>query len=289
MLITDYERIAQAIRFLEKNHRAQPKLAVVAAHVGLSECHFQRLFQRWAGISPKRFLQCLTAAHAQSLLMQSGSLLEVTFEAGLSSPSRLHNLFVKLHAVTPAQWRGRGNGVTIRYGFHESPFGTCLLAMTEKGICHLSFVDGTKSQGLAALAVQWPDATRVEDSGETRPIAQRVFSRNPEQGAALPLWVRGSPFQVKVWQALLSIPPGALTSYGSVAAALGTPGASRAVGTAVARNAIAYLIPCHRVIRSTGVVGDYRWGPVRKKALLAWESANPEAASRRTNRLQRQS
>jgi AraC family transcriptional regulator of adaptative response/methylated-DNA-[protein]-cysteine methyltransferase len=272
MSTTDYARVEKAIRYLEQNARRQPKLAEVAAQVGLSEFHFQRLFQRWAGISPKRFLQCLTAGYAEELLKQSPNLLDAAYAAGLSSPSRLHGLFVRLHAVTPAQWRSGGAGVAIRYGFHDTPFGRCLLALTDMGVCHLGFVEGDAATALGELRAAWPGARLQADAAVTRAAAMRIFSRAPERGAPLQLWVRGSPFQVKVWQALLRIPPGAVASYGDVAAALGAPQAARAVGSAVAQNAIAYLIPCHRVIRQTGVVGDYRWGGARKKAMLAWES-----------------
>jgi AraC family transcriptional regulator, regulatory protein of adaptative response / methylated-DNA-[protein]-cysteine methyltransferase len=274
---SDYARIETAIHYLEKNFRRQPALAEVAAQLGLSEFHFQRLFQRWAGISPKRFLQCLSAGYAESLLKQSASLLDAAYDTGLSSPSRLHSLFVTLHAVTPAEWRAGGDGVEIRYGLHETPFGRCLLALTEKGICHLSFVDGEDAPALAELRAQWPGARLQADADGTRVMVERIFSRTPAQGTPLHLWVRGSNFQAKVWQALLRIPAGALASYGDIAAMLGTPQAARAVGSAVARNHIAYLIPCHRVIRGTGVIGDYRWGTVRKKAVLAWESGCQDA------------
>ena len=270
---SDYERIEKAIRYLERNFRTQPRLAEVAAQAGLSEFHFQRLFQRWAGISPKRFLQCLTAGYAEQLLKDSPNLLDAAYAAGLSSPSRLHGLFVNLHAVTPAEWRAGGRGVTIRYGLHDTPFGCCLLALTDKGICHLSFVDDDASVALDELRGQWPGAQLQADKSGTQAVAARIFSRTPDRGAPLHLWVRGTNFQVKVWEALLRIPAGGLASYGDVAALLGTPRASRAVGSAVARNHVAYLIPCHRVIRQTGVVGDYRWGSTRKKAMLAWESS----------------
>lgn len=269
---SDYERIEQAIHYLEKNFREQPALATVAQHVGLSEFHFQRLFQRWAGISPKRFVQCLTAGYAEQLLKDAPNLLEATYAAGLSSPSRLHGLFVNLHAVTPAEWKAQGAGLMLRYGIHDSPFGPCLLALTDKGICHLSFVESDTPDALAELREQWPGAKLQRDDAGTRVMLARVFSREPGAGEPLHLWVRGTNFQVKVWEALLRIPGGALASYGDIATLLGTPQASRAVGSAVAQNQIAYLIPCHRVIRQTGVVGDYRWGKTRKKAMLAWES-----------------
>lgn len=272
MSSTDYDRIERAIRYLEAHFRDQPSLERVAAHVGLSEFHFQRLFQRWAGISPKRFVQCLTAGYAEQVLRESASLLEATFATGLSSPSRLHGLFVNLRAVTPAEWRARGEGLVIRYGRHDTPFGTALLAATERGICHLSFEGDESAKAIAELQAEWPRAQLRADNAGTKRLIDEIFSRE-QPGDPLHLWVRGTNFQVQVWTALLRVPAGSLISYGGLASAVGTPAASRAVGSAVANNHIAYLIPCHRVIRQTGAVGQYRWGAERKKAMLAWESS----------------
>lgn len=269
---SDYARIEKAIHYIERHFRQQPKLADVAAHVGLSEFHFQRLFQRWAGISPKRFQQCLTAGYAETVLQQSSNLLDASIAAGMSSPSRLHGLFVSLHAMTPAQWRGGGEGLTLHYGVHETPFGRCLLAQTDKGICHLAFLTDGKTTAVDELREAWPGARLQRDPAGTQATVARIFDQAPQKNQPLHVWARGTNFQVKVWEALLRIPPGQLLSYGDVASLVDKPQASRAVGSAVGCNPVAYLIPCHRVIRQTGVVGDYRWGSTRKKAMLAWES-----------------
>jgi AraC family transcriptional regulator of adaptative response/methylated-DNA-[protein]-cysteine methyltransferase len=270
---TDYDRVEKAIHYLETHFRAQPSLADVARAAGLSEFHFQRLFQRWAGISPKRFLQVLTTNYAEQLLRDSRSLLDVTYESGLSSPSRLHGLFVSLHAVTPAEWREGGKGLAIRYGIHDSPFGRCLLATTDRGICALRFATGSDERLVRELRDEWPGAELVSDKSRTKAYADRIFGHE-RVGEPLPVMVRGTNFQVRVWEALLRIPSGQLASYADVAAAVGAPKASRAVGSAVAANPVGFLIPCHRVIRQSGIIGDYRWGTARKKAMLAWESAN---------------
>jgi AraC family transcriptional regulator of adaptative response/methylated-DNA-[protein]-cysteine methyltransferase len=272
--IEDYARIEQAIQFLEQNFRRQPELKEIAGHVGLSEYHFQRLFTRWAGISPKRFLQFLTVEHAKQLLAEQNSLLDVTYEAGLSSPGRLHDLFVTCEAITPGQFKKQGQGVVISYGFHPSPFGECLLATTSRGICGLSFVLANREAALQELESHWPEANLIEDPAQTRPLAQKIFTP-VQNGTALPVLLKGTNFQLKVWQALLKIPPGAMTTYEDIAVSIGRPGAARAVGNAVARNPVGFLIPCHRVIRKTGVLGHYQWGSARKKAMLGWEASQP--------------
>ncbi len=282
----DYALIAQAIAYLEANYQAQPDLADVAAQVGLSEFHFQRLFSRWAGISPKRFVQYLTASHAKSLLQRTENVLDAAYAAGLSGPGRLHDLMVNLEAMTPGQVKQRGAGLTIRTGVHPSPFGPALIGVTDRGVCWLSFEgdqeigrlgDWEIGRGLAELEESWAGATVMTDQDGTAPIAAQVFTPSPPHPlapTALPLYVRGTNFQVKVWEALLRIPAGGVVSYGDVARWIGQPGASRAVGSAVGANLVSYLIPCHRVLRSSGVVGDYRWGHTRKQAILAWESAH---------------
>jgi len=288
-LSTDYARIEQAIRYLERNFQQQPTLPEIAGSVGLSEYHFQRLFTRWAGISPKRFLQFLTVEYAKQLLAESNSVLEVTYEAGLSSPGRLHDLFVTCEAVTPGQFKQNGQGVTIAYGFHPSPFGECLLAVTGRGICGLAFVADSRQQSLGELQQRWREATLVADPGQTQPLAEQIF--DPASGQpALPVVLKGTNFQLKVWQALLNIPPGAAVSYQAVAAYIGQAGAARAVGQALARNPVGFLIPCHRVIRRVGLVGDYAWGSTRKQAILGWEAAHRqgEAAATRPGRPDRQ-
>ena len=272
---TDYGRIEAAIHYLEQNFQEQPSLRQVADHVGLSEYHFQRLFSRWAGTSPKRFLQFLTIKHAKKMLADSQSVLDTAYEAGLSSPSRLHDLFVTHEATTPGEFKAQGAGLTIQYGFHDSPFGECLIALTERGICGLLFVaDEDRKRTLAELKANWPQAEFVEDEAATRPFLAPIFQLDEAQERpSLPLHLKGTNFQIQVWQALLKIPAGTAVSYGDVAQMIGKPNAARAVGTAVRHNPIGFLIPCHRVIRQAGGLGQYRWGSSRKKAILGWESA----------------
>jgi AraC family transcriptional regulator of adaptative response/methylated-DNA-[protein]-cysteine methyltransferase len=281
MQTTDYARIERAIRFLETNVQRQPSLRDVAASVDLSEYHFQRMFARWAGISPKRFLQFQTAEHAKRLLADSRTVLDVAYETGLSGGGRLHDLFVSVEAMTPGQFKEEGAGVRIGYGVHETPFGQCFIAATERGICRMSFAPEIHHDDvLAELRLLWPRATIVADQAATAELASRIFPRDEGgRGGELRVVLRGTPFQIKVWEALLRIPEGAIASYDVIAEAIGRPGATRAVGTAVGRNPIAYLIPCHRVIRKTGAFGDYRWGSARKRAMLAWESPFTRSSS----------
>lgn len=249
----------------------------LAAHVGLSEYHFQRLFTRWAGISPKRFLQFLTREHAKALLARSANLLEATYASGLSGPGRLHDLFVQTEAVTPGEYKSKGVGVEIAYGFHPSPFGECLLALTSRGICFLAFVDNTRATALERLIQAWPNATLNESPSRTAPVVKRIFSPG-NAVAPLQVHLRGTNFQIKVWEALLRLPPGELTTYQALADQIHSPEAARAVGNAVALNPLAYLIPCHRVLQKTGYFGNYRYGSSRKKAILGWEMARAEVA-----------
>ena len=267
-----YRLIEQAIRYIEANARNQPELAEIASAVGLSEYHFQRLFTRWAGISPKRFMQFLTKEHAKEILDHSENLLDATHQTGLSSLGRLHDLFVNTEAVTPGEYKSRGAGVDIRYGIHPTPFGKCLIATTERGICHLGFVDGSEGRAIDNLVEHWKNASMSEDYASTAPLVNRIFLEG-ESALPLRLHLRGTNFQIKVWEALLSIPPGALTTYEQIAAQIGSPRAMRAVGSAVGDNPIAYLIPCHRVIRKSGEFGNYLYGSARKKAILARELA----------------
>lgn len=274
MAESDYARIEKTIRYIEANFRAQPSLADIAAQVHLSEYHFQRLFRRWAGISPKRFLQTLTAEFARDLLRESRTVLEVSDAAGLSSASRLHDLVVTLHAATPGDIQNQGANLVIQYGFHPSPFGELLLALTARGICAIEFVSvGGRDAALARIQRQWQAAQWRPQPRATQAIATRLFCATPLARERFDLLVQGSNFQVKVWQALLHIPSGSAVAYEDVAARIETPAATRAVASAVARNPIAFLIPCHRVIRKTGAFGEYRWGTTRKKALLGWEAA----------------
>ncbi len=270
----DYQRIERAIRNLEETAMQQPDLKQLAASLNLSEFHFQRLFSRWAGVSPKRFLQFLTLDHAKSVLAESKNLLDVTLDAGLSSVSRLHDLFLQCEAVTPGEYKNRGQGLTIAYGFHPSPFGECLIAATQRGICGLTFLQQEdREDALANLNRRWSQATLKENSRDTRPFLERIFNTDWNARSPLYLFVKGTNFQIKVWEALIRIPQGSMVSYNDVARHIGMPKASRAVANAVAHNPIQYLIPCHRVIQSMGAFGGYQGGPDRKKALLAWEAA----------------
>ncbi len=280
-----YKLIEQAIRYIEANVQRQPELEEIASAIGLSEYHFQRLFTNWTGISPKRFMQFLTKEHAKQLLNQSENLLETTHKVGLSSLGRLHDLFVNAEAVTPGEYKSGGAGLTIHYGIHASPFGKCLIATTERGICNLSFVDANEGKAIDNLVTDWQQAEMIEDYKSTAPLVTRIFS-SPKPDSAyeqtnprLSLHVQGTNFQIKVWEALLSIPSGAVTTYEHIAAQIGSPKAVRAVGSAVGHNPIAYLIPCHRVIRKSGDFGNYLYGSARKKAILAQEFAKSGVTS----------
>ena len=274
-LSADYLRVEQAIQYLENHYTDQPSLAEVASSIGLSEYHFQRLFTRWAGISPKRFLQFVTKESAKELLDHSENLLDTTYEVGLSSLGRLHDLFVTTEAVSPGEYKSRGAGLTIRYGLHPTPFGECLIGVTERGICHLGFVQTGEGDAIDALVAEWAQARMIEDHRATAPLVEPVFDLARRSGKPLQLHLRGTNFQVKVWEALLRIPPGSVTTYEQVAMQIGKPSSLRAVGSAVGHNPVAVLIPCHRVIRKTGEFGIYRYGLARKRALLAWEAAQP--------------
>lgn len=274
--MNDYERIERAIGYLERNFRNRPDLKAVAEEVNLSEYHFQRLFRRWAGISPKRFIQFLTIEHAKQMLAESRTVLDTTLESGLSSPGRLHDLFVSIDATTPGEYKNDGQSLTISYGFHPTPFGECLVGVTARGVCALEFVSHQdRDELLARLENRWPSAQVKREMRKTKPIVERIFrdANHSFEDKPVHLFVKGTNFQVKVWEALLRIPFGSMCSYDDVARAIGQPNASRAVGSAIGQNAIAYLIPCHRVVRKTGGITNYRWGPTRKKAILGWESA----------------
>ena len=270
----DYLRIEQAILYLENHYKDQPNLEEVAANIGLSEYHFQRLFTRWAGVSPKRFLQFLTKESAKDLLNQSENLLDTTHQVGLSSLGRLHDLFVTTEAVSPGEYKSHGEGVTIRYGIHLTPFGKCLIGLTERGICHLGFVQTSEGDAIDNLVADWKQAKMIEDYRSTAAFVGPIFDlRYGDRIKPLNIHLRGTNFQLKVWEALLQIPAGAVTTYEGIASRIGQPSAMRAVGSAVGHNPIAVLIPCHRVIRKAGEFGNYRYGELRKKALLAYESS----------------
>jgi AraC family transcriptional regulator of adaptative response/methylated-DNA-[protein]-cysteine methyltransferase len=272
---SDYGRVEQAIHYLEAHAHEQPSLADLARHVGLSEFHFQRLFRRWAGVTPKDFLQCLTLNRAKTLLRGPSSLMETSLELGLSGTGRLHDLFLGLEAMTPGEFKRAGQGLTIQWGVHGTPFGEALFAITPRGLCGLTFLEaGSRTTAEAAFQSRWPEARLVEDSRRTEPFAAEAVSRmRGTISRPLALVLKGSPFQTKVWEGLLAIPEGGVTSYQGLARAIGAPNASRAVGTALSVNPIGYLIPCHRVIRASGAVGEYRWGTARKQALLGVEGA----------------
>ena len=277
--MTDYERIEKVIRYLDCRYLEQPSLSVLAKVSGLSVFHFHRLFTRWAGTTPKSFLKFLTAKHAKELLLSSRDLLSASLESGLSGPSRLHDLIVGVDAMTPGEMKSQAEGIEIAYGTHPTPFGNCLIGITSRGICYLSFTTN-KSHAVAELRELWPKARFKSDQKKTRPVIQTIFGSSGKRKLSVVL--RGTPFQLKVWEALLRIHPGAVLSYTDVADAIGNPGAARAVGTAVASNQVAYLIPCHRVIRETGILGEYRWGQMRKQAILGWEASpgNPGTPSK---------
>lgn len=266
--VSDYDRVAAAIEYIGERARKQPQLEEVAAAAGLSPHHFHRLFRRWAGITPKRFLQLLTLEDAKRRLDESRSVLHAAYEAGLSGPGRLHDLFVTLEGVTPGEYRTGGAGVDMAFGYAATPFGRALLARTDRGLCRLAFVDGGEEAAASELAAEWPEARLRRDDALADRTASAIFRGDP-----LPLHVRGTNFQVQVWEALLGIPEGRVVSYEDVAARMGRPEATRAVAGAVARNRIGWVIPCHRVIRKMGDAGGYRWGTSRKRAMLTWEAA----------------
>lgn len=284
-LSEDYILVARAIQFLEEHLPEQPGLRELAASVHLSEYHFQRLFTRWVGVSPKRFLQYLTKEQAKEILSRSGDLLNTIFETGLSSPGRLHDLFVTCEAVTPGQFKTRGQGLEIHYGFHPSPFGVCLLGVTRRGISNLIFTEPEgRSQALAELRAYWPKATLIEDQGMIDAIGKSLFSQIVCGGAlSWRLYLNGTNFQIKVWEALLRLPAGTLITYEDLAMYIGLPGAARAVGNAVGSNPIPVIIPCHRVIRKSGDLGNYRAGPIRKKLIVGWEQGRFEGRQENLN------
>ncbi len=274
---SDYARIEKALAYIADRVEDQPELDDVAASIGLSPFHFQRLFTRWVGVSPKKFLQFLTLDRAKACLTASSSVLDAAHESGLSGPSRLHDLFLAHEAVTPGEFKQRGLGLTISYGWAESPFGDCLILTTPRGVCGLAFAgEGGRAPCLADMRARWPMAKFVADEAQIARIAGAIFQPRRHDGERLKLVLYGSPFQIKVWEALLRIPQGALVSYDGLAAAIGATGAARAVGSAVGDNPISYLIPCHRVIRKSGAISHYHWGRPRKLAMIGWEAAQSE-------------
>lgn len=271
----NYVRIERAINFLRQHQTGQPELRDLAEHINLSESHTQRLFSRWAGISPKRFVQFLTVEYVKRQMGQTGDLLGLALDAGLSGPGRLHDLFVNMEAMSPGEFRQAAAGLDIRYGSGETPFGRALIASTPRGICHLSFVKpGQWEQAaVAALLQSWPQARWQLDQHGSAELLARIFSPRPGRDSGLSLWVSGSNFQIQVWRALLQIPFAGLLSYRQLAELMDRPSAARAVGSAVAHNPVGYLIPCHRVLRASGEFGEYHWGTMRKTAICGWEAA----------------
>ncbi|HET9857313.1 MAG TPA: methylated-DNA--[protein]-cysteine S-methyltransferase [Chthoniobacterales bacterium] len=272
--MNDYERVATVIRFLDRHHTDQPDLNELAAAAGLSPFHFHRLFSAWAGVTPKDFLQCLTLEHVKQLLLEGNNVFDAALNAGLSGPGRLHDLCVTLEAASPGEMKNGGAGMQIDYGFAGTPFGEALIAETERGICHLSFIQEEGRDAVRdLLAEQWPKAKLHRSDQRAAELANKIFVRRPQNESRpnLRAFVRGTPFQLRVWRALLNVPSGSLTSYGRLSAAINQPGAARAVGSAVGANPISFVIPCHRVIRETGVLGNYGGGRIRKRAILGWE------------------
>lgn len=270
----DYERIATAIGYIRQQASRQPGLDEIATASGVSPAHFHRLFSRWTGITPKRFLQTLTIKRAKELLDLPQPVLEASYSAGLSSASRLYDHFVQLEAVTPGEYKLRGKGLRIEYALQATPFGQVFIAVTQRGITQLQFVDEEKIEDcVSRLRLQWPLAEILEEGQKTTELIKLIFFQKSNLQKPLSLHVKGTNFQVNVWKALLQIPPACLVSYKQIAQAVGQPKAARAVGTAIGHNPVAFAIPCHRVIQQSGKIGGYRWGENRKHAMHAWESA----------------
>ena len=275
--MSDYDRIAEAISFIVSRVDSQPTLQEIAGHLHLSPFHFQRLFCRWAGVTPKRFLQVLTLERAKQLLSESKPLLEISDALGLSSGSRLYDHFVHLEAVTPGEYKTGGAGLTIEYAVHDTPFGKAFIATTPRGICNFEFLDSMEiDEHLTALLQKWPHAMVHENRQRTLAVIKDMFGEERKLDRPVSLHVSGTNFQISVWKALLQIPPATVASYSQVATAIGHPSSARAVGLAVGANPVAFLIPCHRVIQQSGKLGGYHWGETRKQAIHAWESARQE-------------
>ena len=286
--MNDYERVATVIRFLDRHHTDQPDLNELAAAAGLSPFHFHRLFSTWAGVTPKDFLQCLTLEHVKQLLRDGDNVFDAALNAGLSGPGRLHDLCVTLEAASPGEMKNGGAGMQIDYGFAETPFGEALIAETRRGICHLSFMNGQDRNGARdLLASQWPNAKLKRNDARMAELSATIFTqgRDGTSRRSLRAFVRATPFQLRVWRALLQIPSGTLTTYGRLAQAIGQSKAARAVGTAVGSNPISFIIPCHRVIRETGALGNYGGGRIRKRAMVGWELSPRDSIGSENDRI----
>jgi AraC family transcriptional regulator of adaptative response/methylated-DNA-[protein]-cysteine methyltransferase len=286
----DFARVARAIHYIDENFRAQPRLATIAAAARLSEFHFNRLFRRWAGVTPRQYLAYVTANAARGALAGSASVLDTAYTLGLSGPGRLHDLLVTLDALTPGEVKTRGRGVRMSYGFTDTPFGTALLANTSRGLSHLAFIEpGAEAAALDELTALWSKAQRRRDDAAaaelTRTIWADAHAATGESAAPLRLAVRGTNFQIRVWRALLELGSAGPTTYAALARAAGVAGGARAVGNALGTNPVAWLIPCHNVLRKDGALGGYRWGAERKRAMLAWSSLRGQAADPRRSRV----
>jgi AraC family transcriptional regulator of adaptative response/methylated-DNA-[protein]-cysteine methyltransferase len=276
---TDYDIVRRAIAHIRGNWRAQPEVEEIAEAAGVSATDLHHLFRRWAGLTPKAFLQALTLDHARHLLRDAASVLDATYEVGLSGPGRLHDLFVTHEAMSPGEWKAGGEGLTITYGFHPSPFGTALVLATERGLCGMAFADaGDEKSAFADMSSRWPKATYTQDASRTEPLAQRIFDPNlwrPDR--PLRVVLIGTDFEVRVWETLMSIPFGRLTTYSDVATKVQAPKAARAVGAAVGKNPLCFVVPCHRVVGKSGELTGYHWGLTRKRAILGWEAGRAAA------------
>jgi AraC family transcriptional regulator of adaptative response/methylated-DNA-[protein]-cysteine methyltransferase len=270
----DYNRIAEAISYFKENFKAQPTLDDVAEHVNLSPFHFQRMFKQWAGVTPKQFLQYLSIEHAKEIIKQEDtSVLDTALETGLSGGGRLHDLFIKVEGMTPGEYRNGGAALHVNYSFADTPFGKAIVASTNKGICHMAFVDEGEEKAFGELKDKYPNALYSQLVDLIQQNALFIFTQNWSRLDEIKLHLKGTDFQIKVWETLLNVPTGGLTTYALLAKKTGNPKASRAVGSAVGSNPVAFLIPCHRVIKSTGDIGQYHWGSTRKNAMIGWEAA----------------
>lgn len=275
----NYHRIAEAIAYIRENHKNQPNLDDVAKQIHLSPAHFQRIFTDWAGVSPKKFLQYISVEHAKQVLREKqATLFDAVYETGLSGTGRLHDLFVNIEGMTPGEFRNGGESLTINYSYAETLFGNLIVASTTKGVCYMAFGENP-SKALADLQNNFPKATFRQTTDVMQQNALYIFTRDWDRLPEIKLHLKGTDFQLKVWETLMKIPVGGLTTYGKIAEKLDNPGASRAVGTAIGSNPVAFLIPCHRVIQSTGIFGGYMWGPIRKAAIIGWEAAKTEVDS----------
>jgi len=272
--LRDYDSVRRAIAFISEHWRAQPTIEAMADSAGVTPDELHHLFRRWAGLTPKAFMQALTLDHAKNLLRDSASVLDAALDSGLSGPGRLHDLFVTHEAMSPGEWKNGGAGMTLRYGFHPSPFGTAVVIATARGLAGLAFADhGDEQIALADMKARWPNATYVEDTGGTAELAQRIFEPKlwrPEQ--PLRVVLIGTDFEVRVWETLLKIPMGRAVSYSDIASKINNPKASRAVGAAIGRNPVSFVVPCHRALGKSGKLTGYHWGLTRKQAMLGWEA-----------------